>query len=435
MEYFVGAFLEMIKFYLFFKYGGKIQVREKKHICTILSIFLWLLYSYLCWKNGGEELLLYLFWAILEVSIIFKYQIVKLVALAIGAMTLIGMLDGLSVMGIELAHIILRINIGKQTGNLLADVVTLIFFLILYEFILKKGDITFRDIGIIRLLYIFVIGLLYTLILAIIWNEVGGWEMQEVQMKVYVIFFLIVGSAYYQIAILLALAVSNQNLKSKNMKNRYYLELQEKQYIYLRDTEQKTKKIRHDMKQHIFIVFQLCQTGDIEKVKEYIIKIWGKLEEISTDCYANNNIVDAILNQYVALCKKAGIQFTIKGYLPSECKLDSYDICTLFSNILQNAYEATILCETRKINLVLRHDEKNIYIQQCNTYSGTILVEDGKIQTNKKNKLWHGFGMENIENCIRRYKGTLEFSEMDFEKEKLIVIQIMLCNKTPKGEQ
>lgn len=428
MSYFLTAFLELVKFYVFFRYWGRIPLREKKKISIIVALIMWFVYSLACWRLSELNLLVYFIWVLIELMVLFKYHLGKLIAIGIGATGLIGMLDGLSLIGIELVQVALKINLEQQVMNVLADIITILFFDLLYKYILKKDGISFHDIGVMRLLYIFIIGFLYTLILAVIWNEVIDVDGQDVKMKIYVIFFLLIISAYYQITILLRLAVSNKELQKKDATNRYYLELQERQYTYLKETDLEIKKIRHDMKQHIFIISQLCKAGDIEDVKRYIAKTWEEIEDLSSGACVNNSIVDAILNQYMSLCAKSGIQFNVHGYLPSNCKMEPYDICTLFSNILQNAYEATSLCKTKEINLFIRYDEKNIYIKQSNTYNGLILKENGKIMTNKSDKSAHGFGLGNIDKCIKKYKGSFAFNRIDGE-EKMVIIQILLPNE------
>lgn len=425
MSYFISAFLELVKFYVFFRYWGRMPLREEKIPRIITVAVLWLVYAYIYFKLGELNLMVYVIWVLSELMVSFKYNLGKLAALGIGAIGLIGMLDSLSLIGAELVNTMLKLNLEHQLIRGMASILTIIFFVLLYKYIWKKGEIGFHDIGIMNLFYIFIIGFVYTLILAIIWDGVFDWVRQSVSMKVYIIFFLFIISAYYQIGILLELAISNKKLEKKDAVNRHYLELQERQYIYLNETEQETKKFRHDMRQHIFIISQLCKSGNIKKVEDYITEIWGRLEYLSTGACVNNSIVDAIINQYTLLCGRSGIQFSVKGYLPSDCKIEFFDICTLFSNILQNAYEATLLCESKKIKLVIRYDEKNIYIKQSNTYNGILLMENGKIMTNKSDESAHGFGLENIDKCVSRYKGSFGFDRIDGE-EKEVAVQIIL---------
>lgn len=431
MSYFLTASLEMLKFYTIFRYWCRMPLREKKDISIISAVVLWIIYSCICSHLGQENLIFYVIWALLELIVSFKYHIGKLVVLGIGAMGLIGTLDGLSGMGIELVCAMFKINIERQLANILAGIITYIFLMMLYEYILKDGDISISNIGIMNLLYIFIIGFLYPLILALILDEVFGENSKSVSMKVFIIFFLLITSVFYQIIILLKLAVSNKKLEKKDATNQHYIELQEKQYTYLKETEQETKRFRHDMRQHIFSISQLCKEGNMAETKKYITKTWGELEHLSGGACINNSIADAILNQYSSLCEKAGIRFHVKGYLPTDCKIESYDICTLFSNILQNAYEAALQCESKIINLAIRYDEKNIYIKQSNTYNGMILEKNGKIMTNKDDKLVHGFGLENIDKCTRKYGGSFGLEKIDKE-ERLVNIQIILQNKCPK---
>lgn len=48
----------------------------------------------------------------------------------------------------------------------------------------------------------------------------------------------------------------------------------------------------------------------------------------------------------------------VSGHLPSECFVDAFDLCTIFSNILLNALEASEKCEEefRRVKLAVSFD-------------------------------------------------------------------------------
>lgn len=119
---------------------------------------------------------------------------------------------------------------------------------------------------------------------------------------------------YVQIGLLIYLAIAKDYLKERNDFNQYYLDLFKDHYEYLKQKESTTKKFRHDM-------------------------------------------VDAIVNKFVESAKQHQIEFKVKGHIPIECKIDTYDLCTIFSNLLSNAVENTKDCDTKWIKLILRYDE------------------------------------------------------------------------------
>ncbi|MFA9377716.1 MAG: sensor histidine kinase [Lachnotalea sp.] len=429
MFYYLSAFLELLKFYFLFKYGYRITVR-KKIVSRISVVGIMLMYSYICVYAERVNFYIYLIWISLELMLLFEYNLKKLLVFELVGICFVGMLDSLSLICIQILNISFDFGWEQTTKNVFASLVTIIFLILVFFVILKKDIAELNGIRSLNIISIFSIGLLYSLILAIIWDKFLDAEAAVPDVKIYMIFLFITLSAYYQLIILLKLEVSNKKLQKKDCMNQYLLQLQEKQYLYLENTERETKKFRHDVKNHMFILSSLCKKGDLDEATEYINQTWGKMELISSGYHVNHNIVDAILNQYVQYCKHSGINFLVKGYLPTGCKISSYDIGTIFSNILQNAFEAASVCDNKVIDMTLRFDDVCIYIQEENTYSGDIKVKGGKFVSEKEDTVNHGFGMENVKECILKYHGNWTYKKLkDKEGEKSFLLQIMLYNK------
>ncbi|ORX84602.1 hypothetical protein BCR32DRAFT_276991 [Anaeromyces robustus] len=79
--------------------------------------------------------------------------------------------------------------------------------------------------------------------------------------------------------------------------------------------------------------------------------------------------------------EKENIKIEINGKLKDKIEMDILDITMLLGNALQNAYEATR--QTKKMEI----------------------PSDLHIQTNKNDKLNHGFELKNIVSIIKKYDG------------------------------
>ena len=184
---------------------------------------------------------------------------------------------------------------------------------------------------------------------------------------------------------------------------------QEEHYLYLEKREEETRKFRHDMKNHFHIIEQLCKDKNTEEIENYIETIFGKLGVGEERVTTNNRIVDAIINQFVSLGKDRKIELLVKGHLPVSCNVSPFDLCCVFSNILQNAMEAVELCDNKRIQLNLRYDNDYIYIQEENDYAGDLQMAHGKLLSQKANKEFHGYGLKNIEDSVKKYQGNMEY--------------------------
>ena len=106
-------------------------------------------------------------------------------------------------------------------------------------------------------------------------------------------------------------------------------------------------------------------------------------------------------------------------------KFEVYDLCTLFSNILNNAIEA---CEKlddadKLIKIVVDFNRDRLYIKGSNIIKNSVeLDKDGNPVSTKQDKNNHGYGCKNIRTVVRKYEGEIEF----FVNDGIFVVEIIL---------
>ena len=203
--------------------------------------------------------------------------------------------------------------------------------------------------------------------------------------------------------------------------------MQEENYKYLEKKEEETRKFRHDIRKHLYLMSKLGNEGKYKEQQKYLEDILGKVQINKDYVTVGNEIVDAILNRYVEICKEERIVFQIKGNMPEICYMEPYDLCTIFANLLENAVEAAEKTEEKQISFTIGAEENMILMQQKNTYKGSLHMEKGQIKTTKQGKQ-HGYGLKNIEESIKRYNGTMNCRT----EEQNFLMEIMLYNEQVK---
>lgn len=103
------------------------------------------------------------------------------------------------------------------------------------------------------------------------------------------------------------------------------------------------EKFLHDMKEHLFVLEALYGTADHDRAKDYHDKLMKKI--VSFKKFSNDPILQALLSKICKDCEINNIEFvySIKGE-SALSELSDFDKVTIFSNILNNAYEAALLC-------------------------------------------------------------------------------------------
>lgn len=203
----------------------------------------------------------------------------------------------------------------------------------------------------------------------------------------------------------------DSNLRAENKCIKENIQLQHQYYLNMQESQMKVKKLYHDMKNHMICIENLYGKN------EYVESINSQLKECNSIFNTNNMILDIILNDKKRICESKGIDL-IANINFKECNfIDSADVCSIFSNMIDNAIEA---CENIEDNSISKKINikgtivKSLYIIKCeNPKNNIIKLKSGKILTNKKDKFLHGIGISSMKNSIEKYNGNLEVNDLN----------------------
>lgn len=199
--------------------------------------------------------------------------------------------------------------------------------------------------------------------------------------------------------------VEHEITKEKiNMQYKYYLNLQESQ--------EKTKKLYHDMNNHIICIQNIY--GKHELANKYIEDISNQIKGCSSIFDTKSIILDVILNEKKSICDENGIKF-LADINFSECGfIEITDICSIFSNMIDNAIEACfkIKDSNKDKEIKLRGTFVNrFFVIKCkNTKVNSLNSKKNKIITDKEDSFLHGIGIDSIKSSVEKYNGNVEIS-------------------------
>ena len=101
-----------------------------------------------------------------------------------------------------------------------------------------------------------------------------------------------------------------------------------------------TKSFRHDIRNHITVVKNLLQSGNVEEAVTYVEDMDDMAEKMSFPCSTNNPAADILVGNKLGIAKSMGIDVDCSLLLPYPCSLRDIDICIVLSNALDNAIQA-----------------------------------------------------------------------------------------------
>ena len=113
--------------------------------------------------------------------------------------------------------------------------------------------------------------------------------------------------------------------------------------------------------------------------------------------------------------------------------MEMTDVCSIFSNILDNAIEACNKTYMDKKYIKIRGTlVKSYYVIRCeNSKTNKLEIKNSKIITSKKDKFIHGIGLKSVKSSIKKYNGDLEIE--DFKNKFLLQIYIPIDENMTVG--
>lgn len=416
LYYFVLYLFEIIKFYLIDKYYLLFEEKKvdiKKRIVSITGVIVVAVF-FADYSNIVNPLLVYIPFVVIESVLFFRSSFLKLVIFSIISMEAISIMD---YMGIVLETAILNV-FGIQYNELkelLGSVFTIIFIVAIKEILKRENKGYVNKIPILYMVGFMLLEMGNAILLG--WLQTLIDVQQNIVLKI--VFLFVILGMFLEMALVLMLSALKEVYKERDQLNQKYLLWQEEHYRYLERREEETKKFRHDMRNHIYILQTLCEKQEMQSVKQYIKKIGGKLETAGSCISVNNGIVDAVFNKYAEQCKEEKILLKVEGHMPVQVVIDAFDLCAIFSNLLSNAIDAVTNYEKKQIILDIRYDEDFIFIKMQNYFNGALAIQDGRIVIHKPDKKNHGYGLNNIRESVEKYHGFLDFQ---IDKDEFITM-------------
>ena len=197
----------------------------------------------------------------------------------------------------------------------------------------------------------------------------------------------------------------NEYLKREQAMNRQLLEAQIKYYELLTEKEEQIRAFRHDIKNHLYCMGILADNKQYAELQQYLRDMGQSLEMTVNKQETGNNILSAIWNDLSTTYPQ--VEHTWKGQIKGKLTISSYDICTIFYNLLRNAFEAAQLVDSGEVAVEVKYLRNVLYLRIRNTYTGKVKREGDRFISTKKSE-GHGYGIKNARECIVKNGGTYE---------------------------
>lgn len=183
-----------------------------------------------------------------------------------------------------------------------------------------------------------------------------------------------------------------------------------------KENELSAKTVRHDFRHHNQNIETMLKKGEVDEALCYLKQYNDSLDETKPNDFCPNITVNAILNSFYTNAQKNGLSISIEADTAENIAISDMDFVAVLSNILENAVNGCIECNSNgKITVNIRTIANKIVIVCSNPCRHDICIENNML----KNR---GIGIASILSAIRKYDGDIKYS---YENKTLTVCIIL----------
>lgn len=221
--------------------------------------------------------------------------------------------------------------------------------------------------------------------------------------------------------------------------HRTYQEQKEKEYYHaqimayqlLEDEYRKTERVRHDFKNHIIALEGLSEKKEWESMRIYFRQLKKDADMEENGEISGNSAIDALLCQKRKLAEEKSISWECDIQISSECPVNTYDLCVLLGNALDNAIEACERIPDAKKRFLMMYSKivKKCFLLEIKNSTDMQDIQEMEY-SRKRNGKAPGLGFTSIREVVYHYQGTMnvEVKNNMFSLSILIPIPISVSD-------
>lgn len=209
--------------------------------------------------------------------------------------------------------------------------------------------------------------------------------------------------------------------------------LQLNAYRELNDKYNASRRIIHDVKKHLNSLEGLINANKADEAERYKNLLNAELNKLMPRFECDSPILTVVINNKLESADTLKIDFKVDAEFTQVDFISNLDVTAIFSNLLDNAFEACSELPENKRHVWLSITRRNyfVFIYLENTFNQ---VKPDAVKGFASTKKYHqGIGLTNIRNACEKYRGSFNAHTEDelFITELLIPIPDQTTEKEP----
>lgn len=211
--------------------------------------------------------------------------------------------------------------------------------------------------------------------------------------------------------------------QSKYMQIQNGLRLLDEQYRQISESIESARRMRHDLKHHMFAIQSYLSKSDSDKAESYIRQYLTDMKAFELVTFCDHQMINMLISHYYVIAKEQGIDFIVHINIPKQLSVENPDITVLLGNLLENAVHGAAFAPQahRRINLNMVCPRKMLAITVDNSFDGKVL-QDSRGQYLSTKPEHTGIGLSSIRDIAQKYSGGVEFKHDDQEFHACVML-------------
>ncbi|MDO5424659.1 MAG: GHKL domain-containing protein [Eubacteriales bacterium] len=190
-------------------------------------------------------------------------------------------------------------------------------------------------------------------------------------------------------------------------------EIQYQYYTGLEKKYRESRKLIHDMKNHLQAVENLYKEQEPQAGETYVKDLYHMLNAMGEKYYSANKMLNIILNDKLDQARSLGIDVRAEVGDADFDDLRDLDITAVFANLLDNAIEAAK--ETDAPFLYLKINEVRDF--------RVVSIRNSRTEAQEAPRAGHmGLGLENVRKTLEQYHGTMQIEKKETEYQVSLML-------------
>ena len=175
----------------------------------------------------------------------------------------------------------------------------------------------------------------------------------------------------------------------------------------LKESDEKVKALRHDMKHHMNEIRLMAKQDKTQEIQNYIDDMENFVSNPKEMVYSGNWEIDSILNYMLEQAKKELRTVDVQVQLPEKFS-HTFDLNVILGNLLENAIEGAGQTEEKRLKLRIVFQKGILQIEIENSFCSKMVRKREIFFNTKPDKAAHGIGLNNVRKIVEKYNGLME---------------------------